>query len=236
MHIGNTLVSAPTCADDIAVIATSVAEAQGILHIINHHTKRELVKINSAKSDIIIYDSKKCKEEMDLKLGDGQINRATSTKHLGIIRQENNKISITERIQLGRATIYSLLGAGLHVRKGFSPIVAYKLWKTYAVPRCIYGMEIMNINQKEMELLETAQRKILRQIQGLPQNVANTATYMLVGAEPLEITIDKNLLTFFMSICRNRKSIEYQILKRQAAIGNPNGNNFLQKIREILLK
>ena len=143
-HIGNIPVSAPTCADDIAILANSTEEAQQILDIVNHHTKRELVKINPNKSEAVFFNTRsKHTGNDEIKFGNSNISRKNCTKHLGLQRTENNKVDITERIQTGRATIYSLLGAGFHVRRGFSPIVAHKLWRTYAIPRSLYGLELM---------------------------------------------------------------------------------------------
>ena len=234
-HIGSIGIPAPTCADDIAVLADNRHEAQAILDLINYHTKRDLVKINPDKSDAVYYNSQK-NAEYTLKLGNDCIKRSSTTKHLGIKRQDNNKVDIVERVKSGRATIYGLLGAGLHVRKGFSPIVAHNLWRTYAVPRCLYGLEIMNLTKKDQDMLEMAQRKILRQIQGLPPNTASVATYVLLGAEPTDITIDKNLLTFFMNIIRNPGTIEYQIITRQLAMADEHGIKFMDRVRTTLRK
>ncbi|CAG2224918.1 unnamed protein product [Mytilus edulis] len=136
--IGDIQVPAPTCADDIAVLANSTADA----------TKSEAVLYNAKGSNI-----------STLQFEDNDINITNETKHLGIKRNEQNRANISERIRTGRATIYSLLGAGLHVRRGFSPMVAYKLWRTYAVPRSIYGLEVMNLLAKEKDMLELAERK-----------------------------------------------------------------------------
>ena len=210
-RMGNIQVPAPTCADDIAILANSLEDAQGILDIVDYHTRRDLVKINPSKSDAIFYNCKGA-EAPELNFGDEIISETTETKHLGIKRNEKNKVDIPERIRCARGTIYSLLGAGLNVRRGFSPLVAYKLWRTYAIPRCIYGLEVMKLTKTDSDMIESAQRKILRQIQGLPNNTSNTAVYILLGAEPTEITLDKNLLTLFMSMIRNVDTIENNIL------------------------
>ena len=73
-----------------------------------------------------------------------EIKQTTETKHLGIKRNNKNNIDIEDRIKLPRRTIYALLGPGLHARRGMSPVVAYKLWKTYVIPRALYGIEVMN--------------------------------------------------------------------------------------------
>jgi hypothetical protein len=69
-----------------------------------------------------------------------EIKQKTETKHLGIKRNNKNNIDIEDRIKLPRRTIYALLGPGLHARRGMSPVVAYKLWKTYVIPRALYGI------------------------------------------------------------------------------------------------
>ncbi|VDI13024.1 Hypothetical predicted protein [Mytilus galloprovincialis] len=233
--IGDIQVPAPTCADDIAVLANSTADAQGILDIVQHHTSRDLVKINPTKSEAVLYNAKGSNIST-LKFEDNDINKTNETKHLGIKRNEQNRANISERIRTGRATIYSLLGAGLHVRRGFSPMVAYKLWRTYAVPRSIYGLEVMNLLAKEKDMLELAEKKILRQIQGLPNDTANMAVYTLVGAEPIAITLDKNVLTFFMNIVRNSGTIECEILRRQIAFSDQRGKDFINRVEKTLSK
>jgi hypothetical protein len=62
--------------------------------------------------------------------------------------------------------------------KGFLPITAHNLWKVYALPRMTYGLEIMPMTNKDKEQLEILQKKILKQIQGLPCRAANTGVYV----------------------------------------------------------
>ena len=77
---------------------------------------------------------------------------------------------------------------------------------------------------------------MLRQLQGLPNSVSKTATYILLGAEPAEITIDKNLLTFFMNIARNKGSVEYQIIDRQIVFADAQHSTFTNKVIATLRK
>ena len=44
---------APTCADDIAVLAENQHEVQALLDIVENCTKRYLVTINPDKSDLV---------------------------------------------------------------------------------------------------------------------------------------------------------------------------------------
>jgi hypothetical protein len=45
----------------------------------------------------------------------------------------------------------------------------------YAVPKIMYGLEVLPLKKKEMEQMEIMQRKLLRQLQCLSNQVANTA-------------------------------------------------------------
>ena len=60
-------------------------------------------------------------------------------------------------------------------------------------------------------MLETFQRKSLKQIQSLPDKTPNVVTLGLVGILPVEAVIDKNALNLFMNVISDKNSIEYQI-------------------------
>jgi hypothetical protein len=109
-------------------------------------------------------------------------------KKLSKVRRQNTWVllemgkivDIEERLKSGRGTIYDLLGVGLQIRKGFSLITAHNLWKVhvYALPRMTYDLEIMPMTNKDNEQLEILQKKILKQIQGLPCRAVNTGVYV----------------------------------------------------------
>jgi len=71
-----------------------------------------------------------------------------------------------------------------------------------SLPRCIYGMETQTYSKSDMERLERYQRKICRQLQQLPERCASTAVYALLGVEPIETAIDKNIISLFLGIAR----------------------------------
>lgn len=106
-------IATPTCADDIIVLANSECELlQGIMDIVYHHTQRDLVKFNPQKSDLVCYNTK---QDREVNIGNSQIGRSENATRLGITRNEKNTIDIDEKLKVGRATIYGMLGAGLHI-------------------------------------------------------------------------------------------------------------------------
>jgi hypothetical protein len=197
--IGNITVSAPACADDIALLGES-KDIQAMLNLLEYNTKRDLVKLNPEKTEVINVSKALQTHPKKYVLGDQEINRVQSIKHLGITYQENGKINIEERLSIGRRTIYALLGPGLHARSGMSPVVLLKIWNTYAVPRYLYGLEIQAYTPLDTKKLEQLQRATCRQFQRLPERTVAVAIYTLIGAEPIETTLDKNAMTLFTTL------------------------------------
>ena len=235
-RIGTTFIGCPTVADDIAIITYNPEDLQQALHIVNNETSKDGVKINSSKSDVIIINDKKDGNSQTWALGNQQIAEVSSTKHIGLVRSVDCKNDIQERIEKGRRTLYALLGAGLHGKNGINPIVSHKVYITFCRPRIIYGLEAVKLSSKEKDELSRFERRILKQLQGLPERCSNTITYALIAATPIITQIEKNTLTSFYNIIRNKDTSEYQIAKRQLILKDINSNSWFTQIRILLQK
>ena len=97
-------------------------------------------------------------------------------------------------------------------KSGMSPVVLLKIWNTYAVPRYLYGLEIQAYTSLDTKKLEQLQRATCRQFQSLPEQTAAIAIYILIEAEPIETTQDKNAMILFTTLARLDSSIEKEIL------------------------
>ena len=53
-------------------------------------------------------------EKATYTMGEDQVQQSNQTIHLGIFRETSQKINIEEKVNLGRRTAYSLMGAGFH--------------------------------------------------------------------------------------------------------------------------
>ena len=233
-YIGDINVSAPTCADDTALLARNVYELQSMLNIVEFCTGQDLVTINPDKSELLVYGSSALNQAVFL--NNQQIQYKKEITHLGVNRNNKNKINTEERMQIARRTIYSLLGPNLHARKGLSPIVAHKMWITYVIPRFLHGAEVLHITKTDLDQLERLQRKICKHIQGLPDRTPSTAVYVLLGVEPLESVIDRNRLSLFMNIARLQGSVEHEVLFRQISMATIDSKSLVACIKNILKK
>jgi hypothetical protein len=232
-HIESIQVASPICADDIALLG-EWTDIQAMLNVIEHHTKRDMVKINPDKSEVICVSKGKNDQSNLYTFGGKEITRVSNLKHLGITRTTNGKVNLEERLKTGRQTIYALLGSGLHARVGMSPIVLQKIWKTYVVPKYLYGLEVQICSKDDIVELEKLQRKTLKHFQCLPERTASAAVYILLGTEPIEIIIDRNMLSLFLTISRLENSIERKILEWELDIGPDFDTSFIARIKKNL--
>ena len=232
-NIGQIRVPAPTCADDTALLATNQHELQHMLNIVDSLTKRDLVTINPEKTEIIKYGTK---IQVKVSLDGKDINEVNNTKHLGIVRYSSNKIETDKRVKTGLQTMYAMFGPGMQARRGLSPIVSLHTWTIYAIPRSLYGIEVLNTTAHDLLQLERMQRKVLKHIQGLPDRTATLAVYVLIGAEPIETILDRNVLTLFINISRLQGTRENDILHQQIKYGNQTKGALLDKVNQSLYK
>ena len=201
---------------------------QCALNIVANETAKDNVTINSSKSAVIIYNANKQREKQEWKLGENKIEEVDGTTLISIFRELRGKNDIESRIKKGRRTSYALLGAGLHGENGINPYTSYKLCTTFCRPRIIYGLETVQMLEGEKLELLKYERKLLEQLQGLPERCATLATYVLLGATPITTVIEKNTLTALYNIARHEDFIEHEIALRQLAIKDENSNSWFR--------
>ena len=81
-------------------------------------------------------------------LGGEDIGRSPTEVHLGVNRNAKGQVDIAARVQTGRRTMYAMMGAGAYGSSGVTPPLVTHLWKTYALPRMVYGLEVFNLPTK----------------------------------------------------------------------------------------
>ena len=96
---------------------------------------------------------------------------------------------------------HALMGSGLN-GKGENPTVSLRMVTTYVLPRIIYGLESCILKKSHINARSVYYRKLLHQIQGLHDNTAQEAIFLLIGALPLEAELDIKTLTLFGAMTR----------------------------------
>ena len=79
--------------------------------------------------------------QIKVKVDDKNLPVVSQTMHMGIMRSAHTQESaVQENIKKARWTIYSLMGAGLHVENGLDPDTSIHLLQTYVIP---YWVDIL---------------------------------------------------------------------------------------------
>jgi hypothetical protein len=75
------------------------------------------------------------------------------TTHLGLIRAQlkENDLNIEARLSIAGRTMYSLMNTGVHGTNGPNPLTSYKIYQCYVMPRLLYGLEMLPLNQKQLD-------------------------------------------------------------------------------------
>ncbi|XP_072049994.1 uncharacterized protein [Amphiura filiformis] len=109
--IGTINIPAPTCADDMAILAHHPCDIQAAIDLVGVYSKNHRYKINPTKSATLVYNTK---VKSPVELESSEIPYLEDYTHLGVLRNQANTVNIDDRIQLARRSMYALMGAGMH--------------------------------------------------------------------------------------------------------------------------
>ena len=169
LNIGEEFYGSPLCADDIILMSTNPTEIQSMLDISYNYSCQHRYIIHPEKSMLITTERLKDNSTHSITIGEKPIQSSLQTTHLGIVRACKNevKINIQDHISTARKTLYSLIPVGINSKDGLNPLVAYRIYQSYVIPRLLYGLEVLPLNQSQVAELETFHIKTLRSIQAL---------------------------------------------------------------------
>ena len=109
-----------------------------------------------------------------------------------------------------------------------------RLVVAYVLPRMLYGLEAIILPQTIVMKLERAYKEILRNIQGLRQNVASVAIYLLIGLLPVQAELHLRILILFGAIMRlDVNAALYQLARRQLATQVNPKSSWFGYVKEI---
>ena len=176
-------------ADDVVLIANRAEELQSMLQTVYKYTKQWHYDINPTKSAVVICNPGKRTANTQWNFGPNTIPVQTSHPHLGILRSSARSDHTHQIFQTGNRSLYSLTGTGAY-RRGLSPVIISSMWKTFCVPRMLYGVEALNLTEREKKALDKMQIQLLRTLLGLPRSAPLEAVPLLTGLPSMLDTIN----------------------------------------------
>ena len=120
----------------------------------------------------------------------------------------NTTTNVDENIKKARRSAYGLFSSGFHGYNGLDVDTMLHLYKIYILPVLLYGLELILPQGPQLEQLEIAQKRLLKQILALPNSVADIAVYILTGILPIEAQMHIRALGLYLPSSRGflRKS------------------------------
>ena len=217
ISVGTVYCGSPTCADDLMLLANRPSDLQCMMDLVLGYSRKERYRIHPTKSQIVTYNSE---DTEGWTLGENPVPESTSLAHLGIVRHTDNlspNTLISERILVARRTTYALMGTGFHGTNGLPPKVSLKIYSTYVIPRLLFGLESLVVNKTQLQMLEVFHKKTLRCIQGLPERVASSAIYLLIGEIPIAAKLHIKISSLLQMIANDPESALHKVALRQCA-------------------
>ena len=240
-QIGITSVAAPTCADDIALLSDSITNLQTMLNLAGNEATQERYNYSTSKSTTMVMNSPYPTDvwrSAGWTLSEEPLEVSSREPHLGLIREPKGKAAetVSDNLKKTRRCVYALMGAGMYGMNGLHPEVGIHLWKTYALPLLVYGLDVLKLTIADLLRLETCQHQVLGQLQHLPSGSANAAIHLITGVPPVQLVIDRNIFKLFVNVISQPSTKEHEIFTRQLAVKGPNSNSWITCVKDALAR
>lgn len=203
--IGDLFVGSPTCADDVLLISHNQHQLQAMLNVCHDYAACHLYEIHPKKSSVTVLHQPRRLKGAAHKwyLGNTPVTQSDSFTHLGIEWSKGQSHpNVQSNISKARRAAYALMRTGLHGCDGLGPATSIRLIQLFVTPCLLHGLDAAVLDKSSIHQLETFYRKILRQVQSLPESTAVEAIYWMSGNTPIEGQYHSRMLLLFGGICR----------------------------------
>ena len=142
----------------------------------------------------MVFSRGKVKRYPIFSYSDDVIEAVSDYVYLGVIVNYNNEFvkAIRKQLDQGRKAQFSML---IKCRKLELPIdIHCKLFESMVIPVILYGCEIWGF--QDIKIIEIFYRKFLKKVLKLRPSTSNCMVYGEVGKLPLQIYVDKQLISY----------------------------------------
>ena len=240
--IGNICISVSAVADDVYPISDNQTKLQALLNIAEQYGNMYRVEYGASKTKVTVVGS-----EIDMKyfedikpwrMNNNTVQVTENNEHLGQVvsgrRQEEKNVDL--RLEKGRRSLFSLLGAGFSYKCNLSPLVKLHIFRTYTCPILRSGLSSLSLRTAQLEPLALFQRKALKSILKLSKTAPTPAIHFLTGELPIEGKIHRDIFSLFYSIWYNPDIKIYDVVKYLTEHCTENSRTWSSHLKHLCIR
>lgn len=211
-------------ADDGLLLSHSIDEAQHSIRLLTEISRECGLEINKNKSKIIIYNLENSPQQIE------NIQVCEEIKYLGLTLLNNRniftkqkKIMIEKAQKLANLT-YSIIAKSCH-----KITVGKAYWKSVCLPSILYGANVINFTERDIQQLQIIENSVYRHILGAPRFAQTCTLRGEVGASSMKKRIMEGKLLYLKSIIDAYTTTTQENLTRE----EDNRNNLLKEVYKM---
>ena len=199
-HIGHLFSGALAYADDLVLLAPTVLSMSKMLKVCDEYAKEYHVMFNPKKSEHIVHGGNH--QNVNLYIDGIPITKVNQWKHSG--RFVGPKATY-ENIQISVHKFNTEVNMIMAQFSKIFPDIRYQLFKTYCMP--LYGCQLWDFSQKDVEYFYTAWRKAIRFIWRIPFRSHNNLLSYICEDLPVEAQLHRRFMKFYYKVLSSVNSL-----------------------------
>ena len=195
-------------ADDGLILSQSIKQAENNIRKVINVSNSCGLDINKDKSQIIIFNMENKPESIE------NIKVSEKIKYLGITINDSKtcfKIQKEETLKKARKLAnqtYSIIHKSCNKQ-----LIGKTYWKCIALPSILYGSNIIQMSDKEIDQLQTLENSVYRQILGAPKYASNCTLRGEIGSSTMKKRIMEGKLTYMKNIMERDNQLLNNVLQ-----------------------
>ena len=159
--------------------------------------------------------------------------------HLGIMMSEKldevPRLNMEHRMKQTKKKIFMTSAPNAANNTSLPFTYLQKIHRSFYKSSISSGLCTLNIKEKDLMEIVNFERKMIRSYFNLKKNSHIIVPYLLLGMEPIEVNIEKETMSMFYNVWKNRENPLFKISKRILE-KKLKGNFWILKVEEILKK
>jgi hypothetical protein len=226
-------------ADDVYLMSDKQTKLQAQMDIASHYGKMYRIKYGASKTKVTVVgseiDRKYFHDVQPWKMDEIVVKVVEDNEHLGqVVSGKNQEMkNIDLKMEKGRKSLYSLLGAGFSFKCLLSPVLKLHIYRTFTCPRTRSGLSSFALRSSQLEPLSLFQRKTLKSILKLSITAPTPAIHFLTGELPIEGKIHRDIFSLFYGVWSNPDTKIHQIVKYLLGNNCENSRTWSAHLRQL---